>query len=77
MIQALPGLDVGAGICDTPLIDEESRRYAQLAKLLRIRTVVEVDSWSNVHGQPLRPGLVYDEIVRRTNIPKEELACSD
>jgi 2-oxoglutarate ferredoxin oxidoreductase subunit alpha len=50
---------------DAPFLDEDSRRRAQLAKLLRSRTLADVDSWSNVHGQPLRPGMVYDEIVRR------------
>jgi len=50
---------------DDPTIDADSRRRAQLAKLLRSRTLVDVDSWSNVHGQPLRPGMVYREIVRR------------
>jgi 2-oxoglutarate ferredoxin oxidoreductase subunit alpha len=60
-----------------PLIDKKTRRHAQLARLLRSRTLVDVDSWSNVHGQPLRPGLVYDEIVRRMNAKRKELACSD
>lgn len=50
---------------DAPLIDDSSRRRAQLAKLLRSRTLVDVDSWSNVYGQPLRPRQVYDEVVRR------------
>jgi 2-oxoglutarate ferredoxin oxidoreductase subunit alpha len=54
---------------DAPLLDKSSRRLAQLAKLLRIRTLVDVDSWSNVFGQPLRPGQVYEEIVRRVGAP--------
>jgi 2-oxoglutarate ferredoxin oxidoreductase subunit alpha len=53
-----------------PLINEDNRRLAQMAKLLRIRTLCETDSWSNVYGQPLRPGQIYDEIVRRLD-PKE------
>ncbi len=50
---------------DAPLIHENSRRLSQLARLLRMRTLVDVDSWSNVHGQPLRPGQLYAEIQRR------------
>ncbi|MBW2734000.1 MAG: 2-oxoacid:acceptor oxidoreductase subunit alpha [Deltaproteobacteria bacterium] len=43
----------------------EDRRYAQLAWWLRANTLVDIDCWSNVFGQPIRPGLIYDEIVRR------------
>ncbi len=50
---------------DMPLITEERRRYAQLAWLLRAHTLVDVDCWSIVPGQPLRPGEVYREIRRR------------
>ncbi len=42
-----------------------SRRRAQLATLLRAETLVDVDCWSNVHGQPLRPARIHAEIVRR------------
>jgi len=41
------------------------RRLAQLAQLLRARTLVDVDCWSNVHGQPIRPGKIYEELRRR------------
>jgi 2-oxoglutarate ferredoxin oxidoreductase subunit alpha len=41
-----------------PLIDEESRRYSQLAWLLRSRTLVDVDCWSRVPGQPLPPAMI-------------------
>ena len=50
---------------DGDLGDSQVRRLAQLAKLLRIRTLVDVDSFSNVHGQPMSPLLIYDEIKRR------------
>lgn len=56
---------------DPPVFTPDTRRYAQLAKLLRNRTLVDVDSWSNVHGQPLRPGLIHAEIVRRVTAAKE------
>jgi 2-oxoglutarate ferredoxin oxidoreductase subunit alpha len=61
---------------DAPLIDKDSRRLAQLAKLLRNRTLVDVDSWSNVHGQPIRPGLIHEEIRRRIAALEGEMACS-
>ncbi|MEZ5064698.1 MAG: 2-oxoacid:acceptor oxidoreductase subunit alpha [bacterium] len=54
-----------------PLIRKETRRLSQLARLLRTRTLVDVDSWSNVHGQPLRPGEIYAEIVKRCEALRE------
>jgi 2-oxoglutarate ferredoxin oxidoreductase subunit alpha len=48
-----------------PLIDTESRRYAQLAWLLRSHTLVDVDCWSRVPGQPLPPGMVEAAIRDR------------
>jgi len=50
---------------DAPLIDEETRRYGQLAWLLRAQTRLPVDCWTNVYGQPIRPGDIYDELMRR------------
>jgi 2-oxoglutarate ferredoxin oxidoreductase subunit alpha len=48
-----------------PLIDEETRRYAQLAYMLRAHTRLDIDCWSNVFGQPIRPIDIYDELMRR------------
>lgn len=39
-----------------PLINEENRRRAQLANILRMQTAVDVDCWSVVYGHPLQPG---------------------
>jgi 2-oxoglutarate ferredoxin oxidoreductase subunit alpha len=39
-------------------IDEENRRYSGLAWLLRARYLVDVDSWSEVRGQPIKPGTI-------------------
>jgi len=50
---------------DDPLIDGESRRYAQLAWLLRARTLTDVDCWSRVPGQPLPPGMIEAAIRDR------------
>jgi 2-oxoglutarate ferredoxin oxidoreductase subunit alpha len=38
-----------------PHITPENRRYGQLAWLLRATTLVDVDCWTRVPGQPLRP----------------------
>jgi 2-oxoglutarate ferredoxin oxidoreductase subunit alpha len=46
-----------------PLIDDENRRYSQLAWLLRATTLVDVDCWSRVPGQPLPPYMI-DEAIR-------------
>lgn len=42
-----------------------SRRYGQLATVLRAETLVDVDSWSNVYGQPLKPNDIYQMIQSR------------
>jgi 2-oxoglutarate ferredoxin oxidoreductase subunit alpha len=48
-----------------PYITEENRRYAQLAMLLRAATLVDIDCWSRVPGQPLRPGNILKAIKER------------
>ncbi|MCP4407439.1 MAG: 2-oxoacid:acceptor oxidoreductase subunit alpha [Gammaproteobacteria bacterium] len=50
---------------DAPMITSETRRYAQLAWLLRAHTLIDIDCWSNVYGQPLQPGAIYEELARR------------
>lgn len=52
---------------DDPLITPENRRYAQLAWILRARTLVDVDCFSNVHGRPLQPGNIVDMIQKELN----------
>lgn len=44
---------------------EFERRRAQLAQILRERTLVDVDCWSTVRGQPYGPGEVAVAIRRR------------
>jgi 2-oxoglutarate ferredoxin oxidoreductase subunit alpha len=50
---------------DEPYITEENRRRAQLCRLLREATLVDVDCWSRVPGQPLRPGSILKAIKQR------------
>jgi 2-oxoglutarate ferredoxin oxidoreductase subunit alpha len=38
-----------------PFITDENRRRGQLSWLLRAQTLVDVDCWTRVPGQPLRP----------------------
>ncbi|MEY2896472.1 MAG: hypothetical protein RL669_741 [Pseudomonadota bacterium] len=44
------------------LIDQENRRYAPLAMMLRSRTLVDVDCWTEARGQPIKPGNVLTAI---------------
>ncbi|MEZ4650804.1 MAG: 2-oxoacid:acceptor oxidoreductase subunit alpha [Candidatus Eisenbacteria bacterium] len=46
---------------DSP-IDKPNRRRSQLAILLREQTLVDVESWTRVEGQPLSPGTIYEAI---------------
>ncbi|MFQ5774069.1 MAG: 2-oxoacid:acceptor oxidoreductase subunit alpha [Kiloniellaceae bacterium] len=43
---------------DDEIIDEHNRRYSTLAWLLRARHLVDVDSWCEVKGQPMKPGSI-------------------
>ena len=54
--------------CDPPddvLIDESNRRYSALAMLLRSRYLVDVDCWSEVKGQPIKPSMIRAAILRK------------
>ncbi|NIQ57920.1 MAG: 2-oxoacid:acceptor oxidoreductase subunit alpha, partial [Gammaproteobacteria bacterium] len=50
---------------DDPYITDENRRYGQLAWLLRARTLVDVDCWTRVLGEPLRPRVIHEAMVNR------------
>lgn len=47
-----------------PFITNENRRRGQLAFLLRAHTLVDVDCWTRVPGEPLRPGAIHAAIKR-------------
>ncbi len=53
---------------EDPLITPENRRYAQLAWILRAHTLVDVDCFSNVYGQPLRPGRILARIQKELKL---------
>ena len=44
---------------DDELISTDNRRYSPLAMMLRARYLVDVDCWSEVRGQPLKPDTVH------------------
>jgi 2-oxoglutarate ferredoxin oxidoreductase subunit alpha len=48
-----------------PYITPDSRRYSQLAQLLRSHTLVDVDCWSRVPGSPIPPGVIEEQLRRR------------
>ena len=50
---------------DDEIIDADNRRYASLAWLLRARYLLDVDCWSNVHGEPIKPGAIERMIRAR------------
>jgi len=47
------------------LIDADNRRYSALATLLRARYLVDVDCWSEVRGQPIKPGTIKRMLAAR------------
>jgi 2-oxoglutarate ferredoxin oxidoreductase subunit alpha len=54
---------------DAPHITDENRRRGQLAWLLRASTLVDVDCWTRVLSEPMRPSMILEAI--RKNAPNE------
>ena len=52
---------------DEEFVTVDNRRYSNLAWLLRARYLVDVDCWSEVKGQPLKPASVHQVICRKLN----------
>jgi 2-oxoglutarate ferredoxin oxidoreductase subunit alpha len=48
---------------DDELIDEENRRYSNLAWILRARCLVDIDCWGEVGEQPIKPGTI-ERVIR-------------
>lgn len=48
-----------------PMITPENRRYSQLAWYLRAQTLMDIECFSNVFGQPVSPGKVLAMIKRQ------------
>jgi 2-oxoglutarate ferredoxin oxidoreductase subunit alpha len=47
------------------IIDESNRRYSALAMLLRSRYLIDVDCWSEVRGQPIKPNTIERVILEK------------
>ena len=47
------------------IIDENNRRHSALAMLLRSRYLIDVDSWSEVRGQPIKPATIERVILEK------------
>ena len=50
---------------DDEIIDETNRRHSALAMLLRARYLVDVDCWSEVRGEPIKPSTICQVIRTR------------
>jgi 2-oxoglutarate/2-oxoacid ferredoxin oxidoreductase subunit alpha len=47
------------------IIDESNRRYSALAMLLRSRYLIDVDCWTEVRGQPIKPNTIERVILEK------------
>jgi 2-oxoglutarate ferredoxin oxidoreductase subunit alpha len=47
------------------IIDAENRRYTQLATLLRARTLIDIECWSEVRGQPVKPRTIVSVLEKQ------------
>jgi 2-oxoglutarate/2-oxoacid ferredoxin oxidoreductase subunit alpha len=54
-----------------PYITDENRRRGQLAWLLRAQTLVDVDCWTRVLGEPMRPGAILRAIESHMPTPAD------
>jgi 2-oxoglutarate/2-oxoacid ferredoxin oxidoreductase subunit alpha len=59
---------------DDPFITDENRRRGQLAWLLRAQTLVDIDCWTRIHGEPLRPGAILGGI--KSSIARAQAASA-
>ena len=58
------------------IIDENNRRYSALAMLLRARYLVDVDCWTEVRGQPIKPGTMCRVVREKLQPVKIKAATS-
>ena len=57
--------------CDSPdeeLVDGDNRRFSALAMLLRARFLADVECWSEVRGQPIKPRTIARVIEDRLQL---------
>jgi 2-oxoglutarate ferredoxin oxidoreductase subunit alpha len=61
---------------DAPFSTPENRRRSQLARVLRERTLVNVDCWSRIPGAPLPPGVIEGVLRKQLEALRGEARCS-
>ena len=44
------------------IVDAENRRYSALAMMLRARTLIDVDCWTEVRARPIKPGIIAEAL---------------
>jgi 2-oxoglutarate/2-oxoacid ferredoxin oxidoreductase subunit alpha len=54
-------------------VNEENRRYSNLAWLLRARFLIDADCWGEVKGQPIKPGTIERAVRARFPQPVPSL----
>ena len=50
------------------LVDKDNRRYSELALILRSRFLLDIDSYSEVNGQPLKPATVERVVLDKLQL---------
>ena len=50
---------------DEEIIDADNRRYSSMAILLRSRYLVDVDCWTEVRGQPVKPSTICRVVLAK------------
>jgi 2-oxoglutarate ferredoxin oxidoreductase subunit alpha len=60
----------------SPYTTSENRRRSQLARILRERTLVDVDCWSRIPGAPLPPGRIEAVLREELEAVKGGTVCS-
>ena len=50
---------------DSEIIDDDNRRFTNLAWLLRARYLIDIDCWSEVKGQSMKPVTIERLILER------------
>jgi 2-oxoglutarate ferredoxin oxidoreductase subunit alpha len=47
------------------IVNEDNRRFSALAMMLRSRYLVDIDSWSEVRGQPIKPNTIQRVLLEK------------
>ena len=53
------------------IIDEDNRRYSQLAFMLRSRYLIDIDCWTEDRARPIKPGTIVDGAARQARAVRD------